>query len=348
MSFNFSPLPFIFIASLLLDRLCGDPRWRLHPVRLMGNLALCIEPSVRRIFRDRRLAGVAAGTFVITLFAYAAAVITIACGLLHPLLADTAAAVLLYFSIAPHDLAAHARAIAAALDRDDLPAARQAVGMIVGRDTEPLDEQGVARAAIESVAENLVDGVVSAMFWALAGWGLGMFLCRTLLSGHDRAIAAAAGIAGGAFAFRAVNTLDATFGYRSARYISFGWFSAKIDDAANLPAARLFLPLAFAAAWMLRQRPVHGLRTCLRDHAKHSSPNSAWPEAFFAGSLGIRLGGPVTYKGRLHDYQFLGDALEEPVTGAHVSRAIDLMLLTSWLAAGACALAVWILTYPGS
>jgi adenosylcobinamide-phosphate synthase len=191
----------------------------------------------------------------------------------------------------------------------DLPLARQRVAMIVGRDTDQLDEAGIARAAVESVAESTVDGVTAPLFFAL--------------------------IAGpvGAMVYRAVNTLDSTFGYKDGRYLHFGWASARIDDVANLIPARLTAPLIAAAALLLRQRPLQSLKILLRDGRKHESPNAGLPEAAMAGALGVQLGGLNTYGGEPLDKPTIGDPLV-PLAARHIPQANALMFATAGLFLG--------------
>ena len=175
------------------------------------------------------------------------------------------------------------RAVADALD-ENLAEGRRAVSMIVGRNPEALDEAGVARAAIESLAENFSDGVVAPIFWTAVG-----------------------GLAGGAL-YKAVNTADSMIGHRSARYAAFGWAAARLDDLVNLPASRLAaLWLVVAAALTPGAEAAPALRAVRRDASRHRSPNAGWPESAMAGALGLKLAGPRVYGNRLVDDAFMGD-----------------------------------------
>lgn len=181
--------------------------------------------------------------------------------------------------VAARSLYDHVLAVVESLERNDLPAARYAVSMIVGRDTERLDEAGISRAAIESLAENASDGIVAPIFWG--------------------AIFGLPGIAG----YKAINTLDSMIGHRTPRHEAFGWASARLDDVANLVPARL-TALLFALA---SGHPVRALVCTLKDASRHRSPNAGWPEAAMAGSLGVRLSGPRVYHDRIAHEPWLNE-----------------------------------------
>jgi len=195
--------------------------------------------------------------------------------------------------LAQRSLYAHVEAVARALERS-LEDGRAAVGKIVGRDVAALDEAGVARAAIESLAENFSDGVVAPAFWmALLGFP-------------------------GALLYKAINTADSMIGHRSERHQDFGFAAAKLDDLVNLPAARLSALLIALAAGGVATR---ALACVARDASKHASPNAGWPEAAMAGALGVRLGGPRSYAGAAHDGAWLGDGRDD-LGPAEIDRAL--------------------------
>ncbi len=211
--------------------------------------------------------------------------------------------------LAQRSLFDHVAPIARALDADDLPRARRAVGCIVGRDVDSLDASGVAGAGLESLAESLNDGVVAPAFWLLVG-GLP-----------------------GLFAYKAVNTADSMIGHREPRWRAFGWASARADDLMNLVPARI----AGLLIVLVRGR---GLATMLRDAPSHASPNSGWPEAAMAGALGVRLGGPVFYDGVATERPYFGSGLAP--TPADLHRGLRLYvaacaLMWSMIAAGGLA-----------
>ncbi len=301
-------LTMLILAAIGLDLLWGDPRRLPHPVKGMGWLALTLEAPLRRRIANPRLAGSVAVMVVVAATAAAAALLLAAAFRLHPWAGDALSILLLSTCFAGRDLAKHAWQVLNALRTGNLELARQRVGWLVGRDTAPLDPSGVVRAAVESVAENTVDGITAPLFWAIL---LGPV---------------------GALAYKAASTLDSTFGYKNERYLQFGWASARLDDVLNYLPARLTLPITVAAAALLGLRPRHTWRIALRDWRNHPSPNSGWSEAATAGALGIQLGGPVYRQGKLTDMPYFGDA-GEPLSSRHIVAAVQLMLLTSLLAA---------------
>lgn len=299
-------LEYQILTALGLDMLLGDPRRLPHPVRYIGRFALALEAPLRRLIGPPRFAGMLAA-FLVIFVTTAVAWLTIqGADLLHPLAGEALSILILYWSLAVRDLAEHAMQVQVALAKGDLPAARQFVARLVGRDTAGMDETAVARAAVESVAENTVDGIVAPLFFAVL-----------------------AGPAGAMF-YKAISTLDSTFGYRNKRYIDFGWASAKIDDLANYLPARLTAPLMALAAL-----PFGGTRRswriCRRDGRLHASPNSGLAEAAMAGALGIQLGGPVSRDGRPQDMPLLGGPADRPLAG-HIPKACLVMLITTYLA----------------
>lgn len=291
------------LAAVGLDLLIGDPRWLPHPVKLIGWCAMRIEAPFRRTIRNARLAGIAAALVVIV--GTAAATSGLICGAawLHPMAGDAVSILLLYTTLAARDLMRHSMDVYRALKWGDLDAARRRVAMIVGRDTDRLDEAGVTRAAVESVAESTVDGVTAPLFFGILGGPVG------------------------AMAYKAVNTLDSTFGYKDEQYIEFGWASARIDDVANFIPARLTAPMVPLAASLIGGRPVASARVLLRDGGKHSSPNAGLTEAAMAGALGVQLGGLNTYSGEPLEKPTLGDPIV-PLERGQILRANLLMLAT--------------------
>ncbi|HAU38991.1 MAG TPA: cobalamin biosynthesis protein CobD [Phycisphaerales bacterium] len=299
-------LEYQILAAVVLDGILGDPRWLPHPVRGIGWLASQLEGPARRMIRSERLAGIATALAVIASAGGIAWGLVKLTGLLHPLAADAVSVVLIYASIAARDLARHSMAVFRAMVAGDLEQARRRVAMMVGRDTDRLDESGVVRAAVESVAEGAVDGVAAPLLYAL-------------LAGPA-----------GAIAYRAINTLDSTFGYTTDRYLRFGWASARTDDLANLIPARVTAPLMCLAAALLGERPLQALRTLLRDGRKHASPNAGLPEAAMAGALGVQLGGRACYDGQPVEKPTIGQPLV-PLAPCHIRRANALMFVTTGL-----------------
>jgi adenosylcobinamide-phosphate synthase len=202
--------------------------------------------------------------------------------------------------LAQRDLYVHVAAVAGALDRGGLEAGREAVAKVVGRDTRALDEAGVARSAIESLAENFSDGVVAPSLWGVL---LGL---------------------PGMVAYKAINTADSIIGHRTPRHESFGYASAKVDDVVNLPASRLAALWIALAAWFHDDADVRrALVTVRRDARGHRSPNAGWPEAAMAGALDLKLSGPRSYHGALTEDEWIGEGKAE-VTSADIRRALGL------------------------
>lgn len=301
------------LCAAALDLALGDPAALPHPVRLMGKLATILEAPCRRLAKDEKAAGALAATLVVSTSALGASTLVRGARWMHPRLGDLVSIALLYTTFASRDLADHAEAVRRALDREDLPAARQAVGRIVGRDTADLDTAGVVRAAVESVAENTVDGVTSPLFYALLG------------------------DAPAAVAFKAASTLDSMFGYKNERYLRFGWASARLDDIANYLPARLTAPLVAGAAALLGCDPAGVIRAVWNDGRKHASPNSGLAEAAFAGALGLRLGGPVSRGGQQVSAPFIGTC-DKPLEAKDIRGSVKLMWVTSLLFGGFMAL----------
>lgn len=286
-----------------LDLLLGDPPWLPHPVRAIAWLAERLEGLLRprvplRVAGVLTVVGVLVGVGGVVVGALAGA------GLLHPWLSDLVAIYLFYTAIAARDLARHSLRVHAALTAGDLDLARQRVAMIVGRETAQLDAAGVARAAVESVAENIVDGVTAPLLWAALGGPLGAML------------------------YKAVNTMDSLFGYKNERYREFGWAPARLDDLANLLPARLTALLVVIAAALLGHSPGKAFRIWRRDRRCHASPNSGQTEAAVAGALAIQLGGPAVYFGRVVDKPTIGDA-EQAITPHQILAVNRLLLVTS-------------------
>lgn len=273
--------PVILIIALLLDRVVGDPPWlwrRLpHPVVLFGAAIGFLDRHLnisRFSNAKRRLAGVFA---IVALLALSLAIGQVLHRIfVHLHLAGfVAEVVIVAILLAQKSLGDHVLAVSQGLREGGLEGGRKAVSMIVGRDPQTLDESGVCRAAIESLSENFADGVVAPAFWyAVAGLP-------------------------GILAYKMLNTADSMIGHKSEKYLHFGWASARLDDLANWPAARLSAVLIAIAAWMRLGAAAgrNALSSALRDSGLHRSPNSGWPEAAMAGAIDIQLAGPRQYRG---------------------------------------------------
>ena len=277
----------VILSAFFLDLVLGDPQWLPHPVRGIGWLIKRTETVLRRFTRSPRsekTGGVLLVTFVVLPVYLFSALLLFFASSYSSLLGFITAVLLACTTLAARDLAQSARHVFAQLEKGDIVGARQALSMIVGRDTADLDEQGITRAVVETVAENSSDGVIAPLFYlALGGPALAM-------------------------AYKAVNTLDSMVGYKNEAYKNFGWAAARLDDLANFVPARITALLLSLAAWCLPGASGrNAFRMCIRDGRKHASPNSGYPEAAVAGALGLRLGGPSAYGGLLLAKPSIGD-----------------------------------------
>jgi adenosylcobinamide-phosphate synthase len=321
--------PWFIGAGTALDWLVGDPPRPTHPAVVMGRVTSLLERLLWRAGPPvlQRLRGlgvtllVVGGTLILS-----ALVLRILGG---GWLGDLVGLWLLGTTFAARNLYDHALAVERRLRAADLPAARVAVGRIVGRDTLALTAREVARAAVESVAENTGDGVLAPLFFAVLGAAVAPFGLTPL--------AAATVLALG---YKAVNTLDSMLGYRSDRYLHFGWASARLDDLANFVPARLAPLVVALAAPLAGGNPWAALQTALRDGRNHPSPNSGLLEAAYAGALGFSLGGPTVYAGVRHERRAIGHE-RLPLDAEAIRKSRRLLLWTSLLGTVIACLAAW-------
>lgn len=313
----------ILFAALLFDRFVGDPPkfWQKvrHPVVLFGAAISFFDKQWNGqdvLQEQRRLNGLVA----ITILLVGSGLIGLA---LHAILSSfgwlgfVVEILIVAVFLAQKSLADHVAAVADGLRRDGLEGGRQAVSMIVGRDPKTLDEPGVCRAAIESLAENFADGVVAPVLWyAVAGLP-------------------------GLFAYKMLNTADSMIGHKKPKYLAFGWASARLDDLANWPAARLSLLIISAGAFLSSGRQAMGRAFAVgrRDAGLHRSPNSGWPEAGFAGALDLRLAGPRIYGGDRVSEPMINGAGRDDASAADIDRAIGLFWASCTVTTGLVALA---------
>jgi len=310
---------FILIA-ILLDLIFGDPRWYPHPVRLIGALATALERFWRKIFTNARTAGVFTVFFVL-LISCGSIVLLLWLASVAIWLQTVLAVLLLYSLIAVRDLLRHSKEVYASLyPVQNIEEARKRVGCIVGRDTQGLDGGQVVRACVETVAENMVDGITAPLFWALVG---SVFAPWTPLS-------AVAMAAVGMLAYKCINTMDSMFGYKNERYLNFGWASARLDDLVNMLPARLSGAMIVLAAYVLGMDGRGSFRIYRRDRGNHASPNAGHPEAAIAGALQVKLGGPSSYFGGIVEKPTIGDADKE-LHPRHILQTQSLILAGSAL-----------------
>ena len=315
-----------FFFGFILDMIFGDPQGFPHPVRLMGGLISALEKRLldmgnRNPDRELKNGKFLAAAVLLSVSAVSSAVF-IAAYFAHPIFGACAEAFMTYQILAAKGLKSESMKVFDRLERDDLSGARKEVSMIVGRDTDNLDAEGVTKAAVETVAENTSDGVVAPMLYcAVGGPVLGLM-------------------------YKAVNTMDSMIGYKNDKYLYFGRAAAKMDDAAN------FIPARISAVFMLFSAFIGGfdfknaLRIYKRDRLKHSSPNSAHTEAVCAGALGVRLAGDAVYFGKTVKKPFIGEALRK-IEPKDIRRANRLMYFTAWTAETVCVSALLVLLMIG-
>ncbi len=300
------------LAALLLgfclDLLLGDPHWAPHPVRAIGTLIAALEQPLRRIFpksqRGERSAGVALVILTAGISTGLTALLLWLCHQIHWALGFGVETLLCYQLLATRALRDESMKVFHALRSGTLEEARHAVSMIVGRDTQRLDAEGVAKAAVETVAENASDGVIAPLlFLAIGGAPLGMF-------------------------YKACNTMDSMVGYKNDRYLYFGWAAARWDDVLNFIPARLSGVLMCLAAWLCGLDGKEAWRIFRRDRKNHKSPNSAHTEAACAGALGVQLAGSNYYFGKLVEKPTIGDP-GRPIEDADIRRSNHLMYATA-------------------
>lgn len=298
------PLILLFLA-LLLDAVVGDMRWLFskvpHPIVLVGRLIGFLDYKLNRSKRIKAklmIRGCIATILVTSLAVAAGHLCALAVGNLP--FGEALEIFVIVVLVAQRSLYDHGHAVSTALKRDGIEAGRLAVSHIVGRDTTVLDEHGVARGAIESLAENFADGVVAPAFWYLI---LGL---------------------PGLFAYKVINTLDSMIGYKSERYRQFGLFAARLDDVVNLIPAR-FAAIFFVLASVVTPNtsPARATKIVWHDAGKHDSPNAGWPEAAMAGALNRALGGPRYYVGGVTKSQWIGDG-DARSTARDIDRALIL------------------------
>ena len=295
---------YILPAAFILDLVLGDPIILPHPIRWLGRTITAGEPFFRNLRVKLSISGalfaisLIAGTWTLTFVL----IKTAQC--IHPLVKAGSEILIIYYCISVRSLESSAVAVFRALSQTRLDDAKAKVSLIVGRDVENLDPDGISRATVETVGENLVDGVISPLFYAAMG---GAPL---------------------AMAYKMINTLDSMIGYKNDKYRDFGKVAARIDDIANFIPARISILVISVAAKILTGRGARTFQTALTEGVNHTSPNAGYSEAAFAGALGVRLGGPNYYHGRLVSKPYLGIPFKQ-INRNHIKKACDLMMLSS-------------------
>lgn len=307
------------ITGFLLDCMFEDPVWMYHPIRVIGNLISVLEKGLRKLLcsqipaseqekKNRRevLAGGILWILTVSLSFLVPAVLLFAARKIHPAVRFLLETFWCYQIFAARCLVGESKKVYQKLKEDDLPGARKAVSMIVGRDTENLTAEGVTKAAVETVAENTSDGVTAPLlFLLIVGAPLG-------------------------FLYKAVNTMDSMLGYKNEKYLYFGRIPAKMDDVFNYIPARLTAWFMIVAAFLTGMDGKNAWKIYLRDKRKHASPNSAQSEAVCAGALDVQLAGDAVYFGKVYKKDYIGNAIRK-IEPEDILRAGKLMYMTTIL-----------------
>ena len=302
------------LAGFLMDLLFGDPYWLPHPIRLIGNWISFLEKRLLGSKREEthrapgqeKRRGMILVLAVLSSTVFVTAVLLLGAYRLHPYLGVVIESIMTYQILATKCLKVESMKVYQELKKGDIAASRKAVSMIVGRDTECLDETGVAKAAIETVAENTSDGVTAPLLFLLIGGApLG-------------------------FLYKAVNTMDSMLGYKNEKYLYFGRIPAKMDDVFNYIPARLTAWFMIVAAFLTGMDGENAWKIYLRDKRKHASPNSAQSEAVCAGALDVQLAGDAVYFGKVYKKDYIGDAIRK-IEPEDILRAGKLMYMTTIL-----------------
>lgn len=294
------------ILAYILDLILGDPRWLPHPVRGIGWMITKIEPVLRKVFRNERIGGVILAISVIGVsWSFGFMIVKLAYSI-NNYLGSVLSILIIYYSLATKDLDVESAAVYNSLKKKDIILARKKLSLIVGRDTDNLEHQDVVRATVETVAENIVDGVISPLFYAFIG-------------GAPLALA-----------YKAINTLDSMVGYKNEKYKDFGWACAKIDTIANYIPARLSVVFLSLAGLFVGKDALNSWTVAMRDGRKNPSLNSGIPEAAVAGALGVRLGGLNYYNSKPVLKPFIGDDINALDIG-HIKDSIKISYISSAL-----------------
>lgn len=315
---------FSILIAFILDCLLGDPHCFPHPVRFMGFLISFLEKHLNMPEDSKRIKKLKGGFLVLSLITTSFFIpfgILFIAKKIHPALFLAIESIMCYQCLAARSLFSESMKVWKELKNKDIEKARKAVSMIVGRDTDILDEKGIAKAAVETVAESTSDGVIAPLFYmALFG-------------------------PAGAFVYKAINTMDSMIAYKNKRFEDFGFIAAKSDDVANLIPSRICALIMILTTALLsplplkeRFRPVNAARIFIRDRYKHASPNSAQTESVCAGALGLQLAGDTVYAGITEKKEFIGDKLKE-INAGDIIKANVLMYGTTIMSV---ALAVFI------
>lgn len=298
------------VMGYILDLIFGDPYWMPHPVRFIGNLISILEKVIRRFMpktkRGEYIGGIILTVMVVSISMVIPLVIILIAKTINKYLALIVESFMCCQILATKSLKVESMKVYDELAKNDLPSARKAVSMIVGRDTKDLTFSGVAKAAVETVAENTSDGIIAPMiFIAIGGAPMGFF-------------------------YKAINTLDSMVGYKNERYINFGRFAAKLDDVVNYLPARISAYQMILSSFFLRYDYKNAFKIYKRDRYNHASPNSAQTESVCAGALDVQLAGNAYYFGKLYEKPTIGDDIRE-INYDDIKKANRLLYCTSFI-----------------
>ena len=298
---------FQILLGYLVDLVIGDPPSFPHPVKWIGKLISRLEEALYPLFKlpaGLRFSGMLLAVITVGVVFFVSYGVLHLAGMIHPFVRWILEAVMAWWVLAAGALGAEAEMVRNLLRNRNLPGARRYVANLVSRDAKTLDAAGVVRATVETVAENFSDGVAAPLFFLIIGGPAA------------------------AMTYKADNTLDSMVGYKNERYRDFGWFSAKLDDVVNWVPARLSVFFVWIGAVIMHLDVRSAVRITFRDHRNHSSPNSGWPESAFAGAMGIRMGGPTSYFGVVHNKPTIGDPIN-PMDFNTLKQACGLMYQSS-------------------
>ena len=296
------------VMGYILDLIFGDPYWMPHPVRFIGNLISILEKVIRRFMpktkRGEYIGGIILTVMVVSISMVIPLVIILMAKSINTYLALTVETFMCYQILATKSLKVESMKVYDELAKNDLPSARKAVSMIVGRDTKDLTFSGVAKAAVETVAENTSDGIIAPMICiAICGAPMGFF-------------------------YKAINTMDSMVGYKNEKYMNFGRFAAKLDDVVNYLPARISAYQMILSSFFLRYDYKNAFKIYKRDRYNHASPNSAQTESVCAGALDVQLAGNAYYFGKLYEKPTIGDDIRE-INYDDIKKANRLLYCTS-------------------
>lgn len=298
------------VMGYILDLIFGDPYWMPHPVRFIGNLISILEKVIRRFMpktkRGEYIGGIILTVMVVSISMVIPLVIILMAKSINTYLALTVETFMCYQILATKSLKVESMKVYDELEKNDLPSARKAVSMIVGRDTKDLTFSGVAKAAVETVAENTSDGIIAPMiFIAIGGAPMGFF-------------------------YKAINTMDSMVGYKNEKYMNFGRFAAKLDDVVNYLPARISAYQMILSSFFLRYDYKNAFKIYKRDRYNHASPNSAQTESVCAGALDVQLAGNAYYFGKFYEKPTIGDDIRE-INYDDIKKANRLLYCTSFI-----------------